>query len=109
MDEGQVDSKDNEALKTWCRRHEDVYLTIYRENNLVFETDGDQNSTWKNDDQVGEISGEYTDAQILESDFDFTIYPVQFSDGVFSVSIIDFSGSSYYELAGYLSWTVFFW
>ena len=108
VDEGQVNSKDNEALKIWCRRQEDVYLTIYRENNLVFETDGDQNSVWKNEDQTNEISGEYTDAQILESDFDFTIYPVQFSDGVFPVSIIDFSESSYYELGEFLSWTVFF-
>lgn len=103
--ENAVQSTDSESLKQWCQAQNDVYLTIYREDNSLYDEEESMSSLFEgSSDSSG---GEYSDAELLEGDFDFQVYPIHFSDGVYSVSIIDFSESSYYDLADYISWAVF--
>lgn len=100
--ENAVKSTDSESLKQWCQTQNDVYLTIYREDTSLYESDDSVGSLFE-----GSSDEEYTDAELLEGDFTFTVYPIHFSDGVYSVSIVDFSESSYYDLADYISWAAF--
>ena len=92
--ENAVKSTDSESLKQWCQTQNDVYLTIYREDTSLYESDDSVGSLFE-----GSSDEEYTDAELLEGDFSFTVYPIHFSDGVYSVSIVEFYESSYYYLA----------
>lgn len=84
----QVSVKNVRSISKWVKNHKYVYVTIFNGNEIIYE------------------SGYWNDAY---ASYDTaTIRDIAFSDGTYSVSIIDSSEIKWYNLVTYASWGVFF-
>ena len=84
----QVSVKNVRSISKWVKNHKYVYVTIFNGNEIIYE------SVYWNDAYAS-----YDTA---------TIRDIAFSDGTYSVSIIDSSEIKWYNLVTYASWGVFF-
>lgn len=83
--EQNVASDNFRALKEWCKEKKYVYLSIYRNNELYYETDGTFDATY-------ELTGS------VDNTMDSFLYPVKFIDGTFGVYIYESSENKYYNM-----------
>lgn len=92
-----VSVKNVRAVSKWVKNHKYVYLTIFDGNEIIYESGfwNDAYSSYETSGSTGEDS-----RQALRS--------VTFSDGTYSVSIIDSSEIKWYSFVLYISWGIFF-
>lgn len=89
--------KDVRALSKWVKSHKYTYLTIYSGDEILYES-GFWNDAYYNYESTGTFLEE---SQQLTRNIAFT-------DGVYSVSIIDSSEIKWYSIVFYISLGVFF-
>ena len=65
--ENAVQSTDSESLKQWCQAQNDVYLTIYREDNSLYDEEESMSSLFE--DSSDSSGGEYSDAELAGRGF----------------------------------------
>lgn len=100
--ENGLSSRDAEALERWTREKRYVYLVIYRGETPVLETDGYDTvvPSLMNSAEETENAQSFTGEEDGAEDGSFRL---QFADGVFRVSLVDFSETPYYDLVVILS------
>ncbi|WP_349947583.1 HAMP domain-containing sensor histidine kinase [Lacrimispora sp. BS-2] len=93
----QISVKNVSSISKWVKNHKYVYLTIFNGDEIIYES-GFWNDAYTSYEPAGSI-----EENIWEATRDIT-----FSDGIYSVSIIDSSEIKWYNLVFYVSWGVFF-
>ena len=93
----KISVKDVRAISRWVKNHKYVYLTIYNGDEILYE------SGYWNDS----YSSYETAATIVES-CNQQERDIVFSDGTYSVSIIDSSQIKWLDVVLYCSWIMFF-
>lgn len=93
--ENNISSYDTDKVATWAKQEQYVYLTIYKNDELIFESGQIEDSTLEESDTQNP-ENEVTDSSNILND---TFFPVQFADGKVAVSIIDFSEVKWYNFA----------
>ena len=83
--ENQLSSTDTELLERWTAEKKHVYLAIYEGETPILETDG-------NETILPDVA-----AEALQPD-SRGYYSLQFADGVFRVTLSEFSETPYYDL-----------
>lgn len=91
VDKNQISSTNLSSIKSWCKSQKYVYISVYSANKLYYETDGNFGEIYNADSQI-----EY----YLDEE---NAYPIDFSDGMNYVSIIEFSEAPYYTISTYTS------
>lgn len=89
--------KDVRAISKWVKNHKYTYLTIYSGNEILYES-----GFWNDAYSTYESTGTF-----LESSQQAT-RNIAFTDGIYSVSIIDSSEIKWYDLVFYISLGIFF-
>jgi signal transduction histidine kinase len=89
--------KDVRAISKWVKNHKYTYLTIYSGDEILYES-GFWNDAYSTYESTGTV---------LESSQQAT-RNITFSDGIYSVSIIDSSEIKWYDLVFYISLGIFF-
>lgn len=97
-------SGDTEALEQWARDRKYVYLALYAGETPILETDGYETSGVSSD--ASEIAAYTSNLLPVENHEEITqlspdedgYYRLQFADGIFRVSIVEFSETPYYDL-----------
>lgn len=99
-----LSSSDAEALETWARAQKYVYLALYKGETPILETDGYETDLPEATDYANNLQAAENSAGTgeLVPDED-GYYRLQFADGVFRVSVVDFSEMPYYDLVVILS------
>ena len=99
-----LSSSDAEALETWARAQKYVYLALYKGEKPILETDGYETDLPEATDYANNLQAAENSAGTgeLVPDED-GYYRLQFADGVFRVSVVDFSEMPYYDLVVILS------
>jgi len=93
-----LSSQDTWAMKTWCRSQTYVYLSIYKNNELFYETDGTVDASY-----------DVPDADSTGQDpIDPFLYPVKFADGTFGVYLYEWSETKYYNMVSVVGLTAAF-
>lgn len=95
-------SYDAEALEGWTRSRKYVYLVLYRGETPVLETNGydtslptpDQEPSLTANNLLPMKEAETADLQPDEDGY----YRLQFADGIYRVSLVEFSETPYYDL-----------
>ncbi len=111
VQENDLSSGDAEALESWARGKRYVYLAIYRGEKPVLETDGYDTavpSAANMGERGSHMQADGTGAAAADSfirDED-GYFRLQFADGSFRVSIVDFSETPYYALVVILALTL---
>lgn len=93
----QLSVKNVRSISKWVKDHKYVYLTIFDGDDIIYE------SGFWNDSYTS-----YETASSMEGSRLQDIQDVTFSDGTYSVSIIDSSEIKWYNLVSYVSWGIFF-
>jgi signal transduction histidine kinase len=88
--------KDVRALSKWIKSHKYTYITIYSGDEIIYES-GFWNESYYS----------YETAEIFLEDTQQLTRDIEFTDGIYSVSIIDFSEIKWYNLVFYVSLGVF--
>lgn len=88
--------KDARALSKWIKSHKYTYVTIYSGDEIIYES-GFWNESYYS----------YETAEIFLEDTQQLTRDITFTDGIYSVSIIDFSEIKWYNLVFYVSLGVF--
>lgn len=88
--------KDVRALSKWIKSHKYTYVTIYSGDETIYES-GFWNESYYS----------YETAEIFLEDTQQLTRDIAFTDGTYSVSIIDFSEIKWYNLVFYVSLGVF--
>ena len=97
-------SGDTEALEQWARDRKYVYLALYAGETPILETDGYETSGVSSD--ASQIAAYTSNLLPVENHEEITqlspdeagYYRLQFADGIFRVSIVEFSETPYYDL-----------
>ena len=97
-------SGDTEALEQWARDRKYVYLALYAGETPILETDGYETSGVSSD--ASQIAVYTSNLLPVENHEEITqlspdedgYYRLQFADGIFRVSIVEFSETPYYDL-----------
>ncbi|WP_312501984.1 HAMP domain-containing sensor histidine kinase [Lacrimispora sp.] len=92
-----ISVKNVRSISKWVKNHKYVYVTIFNDNEIIYES-GFWNDSYTSYEAIGSV-----EENIKEATRDIT-----FSDGTYSVSIIDSSEIKWYNLVSYVSWGVFF-
>ncbi len=92
-----ISVKNVRSISKWVKNHKYVYVTIFNGNEIIYES-----GFWNDAYAAYETSGS-TGENIKEATRNIT-----FSDGTYSVSIIDSSEIKWYNLVSYVSWGIFF-
>lgn len=92
-----ISVKNVRSISKWVKYHKYIYLTIYDGNEIVYES-----GYWNDEYASYETAG-----TIMETN-EQSIRDVAFSDGTYSVSIIDSSDIKWYNLVLYISWGILF-
>ncbi len=97
ISKNQISVKNVRAISKWVKNHKYVYVTIFNGDEIIYESGfwSDAYAPYETASSIGE-----TDKQALRD--------VTFSDGTYSVSIIDSSEIKWYNLVAYVSWGIFF-
>lgn len=112
--ENNVAVTDISAISAWVNRQKNVYLTIYEDSEIIYESGfWNEAAAEKNIDTPvlgnGEENTEYIYADILEfSEFYDLLPAVSFRDGEHKVFIMEFSEENLYRSVEYVSWGGFF-
>lgn len=81
----QLSSDDYDALKRWCKVQDNAYLMIFdSDDHMIFETDGTMAAVY-----------EPEESDALSTDYN--TFLVDFKDGAYRASMIEFSEYSYYD------------
>ena len=110
VQENNLASYDTEALEVWTRARKYVYLALYRGETPILETDGYDTSvpiqslqpSLTANNLLPVDGGEAADLSPDEDGY----YRLQFADGIFRVSLVEFSETPYYDLVVILSLAV---
>ena len=110
VQENNLASYDTEALEVWTRARKYVYLALYRGETPILETDGYDTSVPIQSLQPSLTANNLLpvdgrEAADLSPDED-GYYRLQFADGIFRVSLVEFSETPYYDLVVILSLAV---
>ena len=97
-------SGNTEALEQWARDRKYVYLALYAGETPILETDGYETSGVSSD--ASQIAAYTSNLLPVENHEEITqlspdedgYYRLQFADGIFRVSIVEFSETPYYDL-----------
>ena len=97
-------SGDTKALEQWARDRKYVYLALYAGETPILETDGYETSGVSSD--ASQIAAYTSNLLPVENHEEITqlspdedgYYRLQFADGIFRVSIVEFSETPYYDL-----------
>jgi hypothetical protein len=92
----KLSGKDVRALSKWIKSHKYTYVTIYSGDEIIYES-GFWNESYYS----------YETAEIFLEDTQQLTRDIAFTDGTYSVSIIDFSEIKWYNLVFYVSLSVF--
>lgn len=92
-----ISVKNVRSISKWVKNHKYIYLTVYEGSEIVYES-----GYWNDEYTSYETAG--TALETSEQ----SIRDVAFSDGTYSVSIIDSSDIKWYDLVLYVSWGIFF-
>lgn len=95
--EHELRSTDSEALRDWARGKKYVHLSVYQGEHPILETDGYDLDVMDGRRYSG-VSNSVEDDSLLLPDED-GYYRLQFADGIFRVSITEFSETLYYDLS----------
>lgn len=95
--EHELRSTDSEALRDWARGKKYVHLSVYQGKHPILETDGYDLDVVDGRRYSG-VSNSVEDDSLLLPDED-GYYRLQFADGIFRVSITEFSETLYYDLS----------
>lgn len=89
VQENALSSNDTEALAEWADSKHHVYLLLYKDNDLFFQ--GGEPSPW--DEGSFFFGSQEIGSSDVESlpDTDATMFPLRFSDGLYSVMLYDYS------------------
>ena len=92
-----ISVKNVRSISKWVKNHKYVYVTIFNGNEIIYESGfwNDAYAPYETASSIGESSKQ-------------AIRDISFSDGTYSVSIIDSSEIKWYNLVTYISWGVFF-
>ncbi len=93
----KISVKDVRAISRWVKSHKYVYLTIYNGDEILYES-----GFWNDSYSSYETAATIVDG-CTQQERDIT-----FSDGTFSVSIIDSSQIKWLDVVLYCSWIIFF-
>ncbi|MBE7721476.1 MAG: HAMP domain-containing histidine kinase [Lacrimispora celerecrescens] len=93
----QISVKNVRSISKWVKNHKYVYVTIFNGNEIIYESGfwNDAYASYETAASIGETGKQ-------------AIRDITFSDGTYSVSIIDSSEIKWYNLVSYVSWGVFF-
>lgn len=93
----QISVKSVRSISKWVKNHKYVYVTIFNGNEIIYESGfwNDAYASYETAASIGETGKQ-------------AIRDITFSDGTYSVSIIDSSEIKWYNLVSYVSWGVFF-
>lgn len=103
-----LSSFDTGALESWARARKYVYLAIYKGETPILETDGYETNIpmqqlepalYSNNLLPAALDAEAPDLSPDEDGY----YRLQFADGIFRVSLMEFSETPYYDLVVILS------
>lgn len=108
IDENHIPVSNVNSISKWVTSQKDVYLIIYKEDKVIYQA-----GCWNEKIVDYELSGSTDDSLSLSTDkMDDSTYPyfcdIKFSDGIYTVSIIEFSEIKWYNIVTYLSWGIFF-
>ena len=95
-------SQDADALEQWARGHKYVYLALYKGSTPVLETDG-YDTDLRRSEESPDLYAVSPAAEVALTPDSDGYYLMQFSDGDFRVSIVEFSETPYYDLVVILS------
>lgn len=98
IEENSLSSSDADALTQWARKQKYVYLSVYKGESPILETDGYDTEMLGGSEETAPVSlASLDDSHLLEKSED-GYYKMQFSDGMFRVNITEFSETPYYDL-----------
>ena len=95
VQEEELSSEDTEALSTWANNKKYIYLLLYKDDHLFFKG-GTPPSTW--DDRTFLFNPHNTinpDVEVVSNQEDIK-FPIRFSDGLYSVTLYDYSETYVY-------------
>ena len=95
--DNHVSVKNIRAISKWVKSHKYVYVTIYSGEEIIYES-GFWNDSY---------SSYETNGSLMESTPQ-TERNISFTDGTYSVSILDSSEIKWYNVSFYISWGFFF-
>ena len=99
-----LSSNDTESLEQWVRERKYVYLSLYVGETSILQTDGYE--TLEGAKDMPEAAAYSNNLLPVENHHEITeltpdedgYYRLQFADGIFRVSIVEFSETPYYDL-----------
>ena len=96
VQEESLSSEDTDALSAWADEKNYVYLLLYKDDHLFFR--GGQPALW--DDHSSLFTSPDIDASDVQSlpASDAILFPIRFSDGLYSVSLYDYSETYLYSI-----------
>lgn len=88
-----ITSENYAQIKSWCKVQKYVYLSIYDNDILRYETDGTFGELYNNSDYISYLEDE-------------DYFVIDFKDGEKKVSMIEYSQSPYYSTMQYISYAL---
>ena len=103
VEENGLASTDSQALAHWAREQKYVYLSIYRGEQPVLETDGYDTELPDREALSNDLAaaGETMSTYLLPDEEGY--YTMEFQDGVFRVGVVEYSETPLYDLVVILS------
>lgn len=108
IETNHISIRNVKAITKWIKHEKNVYLIIYKKNEIFYESGyGDEK------DSLGKSEGN-SSSDIIGSDTDPDTYcnestsDIKFGNGIYTVSISEFTEVKLYDTVRYLSWGVFF-
>ncbi len=105
--EENLSSEDTEALAAWASSKKRVYLLLYKDDRVFFKG-GNPTSSW--DDRTFLFNPHDTPDLDVESvpTRDDTKFPIRFADGLYSVTLYDYSETAVYSACNIIALSVCF-
>jgi signal transduction histidine kinase len=91
--DNKVKSSNLSAIRNWCKGQKYVNISLYKDGIPFYETDG----------TFGEI---YNSDDYLDGEYYGQLYPINFSDGVGYIGIIEYSEATFYNIGIYVALAV---
>lgn len=108
IETNQISIRNVKAITKWIKHEKNVYLVIYKKNEIFYESGyGDEKAS------LGKTEGN-SSSDIMGSDTDTDTYcnestsDIKFGNGIYTVSISEFTEVKLYDTVRYISWGVFF-
>lgn len=113
IEKNHISIADISAISQWVREQKNVYLSIYNGDETIYESGWWDESTAESSISVkktvlsADLESE-AEEMAAETSHDPPLREIEFSDGTYAVSIIEFSEIKWYDTVTYISWGAFF-